>query len=190
MKVAIAGVKGGAGKSTSAVALACVGEALLPGKIVLVDLDPQATSSRWVPHLAKRAEDAASLADATRGVDVAILDLPPGRSDGATMGLAAADIVVAICGLGPGELDGLAATMRLVEPDLILPTRMDRRRAMHHEALDLLKSKFGKKVLDPIPASAVVERSQASGTGLPELSPPGIAYAAAWSRIEALMKEA
>lgn len=189
MKVALAGVKGGAGKSTSAVALAYLAQDAYPGQVVLVDLDPQATSRRWLPSITRGAEDASGIAEAMTGTTLGILDLPPGRSDAATAGLATADLVVAVCGLGPGELDGLAATCRLVDPDLILPTRIDRRRALHHEAFDLLCRRFGGRVLTPVPASAVVERAQASHRPLPALSPPAVAYQDAWHRIQELFKE-
>jgi len=190
MKVALAGVKGGAGKSTSAVALAHLAQGDYPGQVVLVDLDPQATSRRWLPAITRTAEDAGGIAIAMTEARVGILDLPPGRSDAATAGLTAADLVVAVCGLGPGELDGLAATCRLVDPDLILPTRIDRRRALHHEAMDLLSHRFGSRVLTPVPASAVVERAQASHRPLPALSAPGLAYQDAWHRVRRLLEKA
>ena len=53
MIVAIAGTKGGSGKTTTAVCLAL--EALEQGRDVLVlDLDPQGTAADWAPTITKR----------------------------------------------------------------------------------------------------------------------------------------
>lgn len=91
MVLALAGLKGGAGKTTLAVNLAVV-SAAKGSEVVLIDADPQASASLWASlrdgslapvrvtaaptTRAPEAALASALADA-RGASVVIIDLPP-----------------------------------------------------------------------------------------------------------------
>lgn len=190
MIVAIVGTKGGSGKSTTAVCLAH--EAAGRGRDVLVlDLDPQATATEWAPELSKhlpelRAHDAVSAAGA--GHDLVLVDTPPGAAVQAAAAVEAADVVLAVTGLGPGDMRGLQHLLRMVDPDLIVPTRRDGRRAIHAHGLAALRSRWPEQITDPVPMAAAVERAQADQAQLPLLAPVAIAYRAIYDRLIALRK--
>lgn len=187
--VAVAATKGGAGKTTTAVSLAF--EAAAEGHHVrLFDLDPQGSAVTWAPELtdALRPKSSAEVVMAARQWEVVFLDLPPGAQPATLAGLEAADVVVAVCGLGSGELDGLVHLTHMVAPDLIVPTRWDRRRTLHAEALTLLRSRFGERLCQAVPMSAAVERAQAASEPVPDLNPAAIAYRQTWRRLQQLMR--
>lgn len=188
MIVAVAGTKGGAGKTTTAVCLAL--EAADRGRdVVLVDLDPQGTAQEWVPELTKhlpQAQTVGEIVAVTAGHDLAILDTPPGAAPQTVAALQAADIVVAVTGLGPGDMRGLQHLLRIVDPDLIVPTRRDARRTLHGHGLAALRSRFDDIVTEPVPMSAAIERAQANQTGPPWLTPVAIAYRAVYDRLVTL----
>jgi chromosome partitioning protein len=188
MIVATAATKGGCGKTTTAVALAQAAAAS-GVNIRVFDLDPQGSAVTCAPDLVEKlaAGSAREIQAAAGGWDVVILDLPPGAQPGALSGLEAADIVVAVTGLNQLELDGLGHLLRMVDVDLVVPTKHDRRKKLHTEALMVLRQQFGERLAEPIPLSAAVEHAQAAGEPLPLLSPPAIAYRACWTRLEAIM---
>lgn len=188
MIVAVAGTKGGVAKTTTAVCLAL--EAASRGRdVVVIDLDPQGTAQEWIPELTKhlpQLQAAADISAVAGGHDLVILDTPPGAAPQALAALEAADVVVAVTGLGPGDMRGLQHLLRVVDPDLIVPTRRDGRRAIHGHGLAALHSRFPELVTEPVPMSAAVERAQADQTSLPWLAPPAIAYRAVYQRLVAL----
>ncbi len=185
MIVAIAGTKGGSGKTTTAVCLAL--EALEQGRDVLVlDLDPQGTAADWAPTITKRLSAVRSVEElrvAAAGHSLVLIDTPPGAAEQAAIAIEAADTVVAVCGLGPGDMKGLQHLLRMVDPDLIVPTRRDGRRSLHAFALEALTAGRPSLVTVAVPASAAVERAQADQDGLPMLSSLAIAYRLILSRV-------
>ena len=185
MIVTIAGTKGGGGKTTTAVCLAL--EALEQGEdVVLMDLDPQGTATEWAPAITKHlpaVRTPAELKATATGHSLAFVDTPPGAATQATIGIEAADIVVAVSGLGPGDMRGLQHLLRMVDPDLIVPTRRDGRRALHGYALEALATRWPSLITDAVPSSAAVERAQADQAALPILSPPAIAYRTILARV-------
>jgi chromosome partitioning protein len=188
MIVAIAGTKGGVAKTSTAVCIAL--EASARGREVLIlDLDPQGTAREWAPELTKHVPQVRSAAEITAlatGHDLVILDTPPGAPPQAVAALEAADVVVAVTGLGPGDMRGLQHLLRMVDPDLIVPTRRDARRAIHGHGLAALRSRFPDLVTEPVPMSAAVERAQADQSDLPWLSPAAIAYRSVYERLVAV----
>lgn len=186
--VATAATKGGCGKTTTAVALAQAAAAQ-GVDVQVLDLDPQGSATTCAPDLVEKltATSASDVRAAAGRWDLVILDLPPGAQPGALAGLEAADVVVGVTGLNQLELDGLAHLLRMVELDLVVPTKHDRRKKLHGEALGVLRRQFGERLADAIPMSAAVEHAQAAGEPLPLLSPPAIAYRACWDQLQAIL---
>jgi cellulose biosynthesis protein BcsQ len=156
--------------------------------VQVLDLDPQGSAATCAPGLVVKltAASASDIRAAAEQWDLVVLDLPPGAQPAALAGLEAADVVVGVTGLNQLELDGLAHLLRMVELDLVVPTKHDRRKKLHTEALSVLRRQFGERLTDAIPLSAAVEHAQAAGEPLPLLSPPAIAYRACWARLQAV----
>jgi chromosome partitioning protein len=187
--VCVAGTKGGVGKTTTAVCLAqeAAGRGL---DTLLLDLDPQGTAAEWAPELAKqlaRVHSPLEIQQAAGTHALVLLDTAPGAGPTTIAAIEAADIVVAVTGLGPGEMRGLQHLLRVVDPDLIIPTRFDARRSMHRWGLDALRTRWAGLTTDPVPMAAVVERAQADQDALPLLSRPAIAYREILDRLLTLM---
>ncbi|MGH9072451.1 MAG: ParA family protein [Acidimicrobiales bacterium] len=180
MIITVAGTKGGSGKTTTAVCLAF--EAAARGRdVLLVDLDPQGTAAEWAPGLSKASpsiRSAEELSVMCASHEFVVIDTPPGAAPQLVAALEAAEVVLAVSGLGPGDMRGLAQLARMVDPDLIVPTRRDGRRALHAHGLAALRT-----VERRAPA---VEWAQADQAPLPALSPPSIAYRALYERLAAL----
>jgi chromosome partitioning protein len=124
--IAVGNLKGGTGKSTIALNLACVLAEPPARAVVLVDADPQGTASEWyakgrlpitlTPLPLRRADETeawlAELATLRAMVDHVVIDLPPQ----AGAGLAAALLLAELCLIPatPSWID-LQATGRAVE---------------------------------------------------------------------------
>jgi len=178
MIVVTAATKGGASKTTTAVCLAY--EASEQGlDAVLVDLDPQGAGAKWAQGLgipAPHVRNAKDVRDACASHDLAFVDTPPGADPRTVAALEAADVVIVPTGLGPGDIDALGDILRMVEPDFIIPTRFDARRAIHGHGMTYLKSRFPNQLTTAVPSATSVEWAQASQEALPPLSRPAVAY--------------
>jgi chromosome partitioning protein len=135
MLLAVAGQKGGAGKSTAACMLAA--EGVRRGRRVLaVDADPQATLRTWAAVAAQRRLDAPTVVamDATlarpdqlprlaAGFDLVLIDCP-GRMDTVVRAaLMVSDLVVVPCQPSGPDVWALAGTVALVaEARTLRPT--------------------------------------------------------------------
>lgn len=129
MIVAIAGQKGGVGKSTLAVCLAAeAGERGL--RVLLVDADPQGTvrtwgdlateaanCSLWMPTIVSMGETMHrpdQLPRIAEGFDLAIIDCPPRHGGVQRSALMVAEAVLLPCGPSAADAWALASSLELV----------------------------------------------------------------------------
>lgn len=126
MILAIAGTKGGIGKSTLAANLAV--EAMEFGlRTLVVDADPQASCMRWaqcahtrgvrVPTVTAVGEGFYKddhLANLARGFELTVLDCPPRVGTGLKGALMVADLVVVPCRASHVDVWGLQDTVELI----------------------------------------------------------------------------
>lgn len=163
MLVAIAGLKGGVGKSSVSVLITT--EALARGwTVTLADLDPQGTSSVWLGqgisvHLPRPTEGDLRALDSSD--TLVVLDLPPGEAPGVAVGLAAADRVIAVTGPTWPDMRALVPLERLVDIDAVIVNRADIRRRLHRDAVERLASRYGDRLISAVPYRAEMEAAAA-----------------------------
>jgi len=115
--------KGGAGKTSLALALAVSGE-LAGLSTAVIDLDPQATATNWadrrenrppvvvsaqparLPHVLKMAAD--------NGAQLIVIDTPPRAEQAALAAAKAADLILIPCRPAVFDLDTVATTLELI----------------------------------------------------------------------------
>lgn len=126
MRIALANLKGGVGKTTSAVLLAEAGSESL-GSALLVDADPQGSAMAWADSAADdgpglRANTVAlptsdlgrRLDGIASGYPVVVIDTPPGGLAIVEASARAADVVVVPCQPTLMDLDRLRTTVSVV----------------------------------------------------------------------------
>lgn len=177
--VAVVATKGGACKTTTAVGLTIALDQSIVGPVSLIDTDPQATASAWLPWRSKslRPITADEVRQAAAGEGVTIIDTQPAATPSAVAVMEAADLIVAPTRLGPGDLKALNQLCRMVEPNLVVPVAMKVRTTSHVQGLALLKERFGDRLTVPVPDSVVVETAQETERPIPRWHPVGQAYA-------------
>ena len=125
MIVVVAALKGGVGKTTTAVYLSAVSGG---GKrsVVLVDSDPQGSAADWLEHGADEAFESIDVVEApterllmrtldrVEGDDVAIVDTPPGHERLLAKALERADVVVIPTRVGGVETARVEAVLDMV----------------------------------------------------------------------------
>lgn len=162
---AVANLKGGTGKSTIAVNLACE-LASGGGSIILVDADEQGTASYWIgrgeyPITLKTAavrEDARAWARQVAGLeaDIVVIDAPPQIGETTQAIIAVADLILipALAStadiMATGKALALVRTTRDQRHDnrpkaLLVPSRVDRRTAAGKE-IEAVLLEFGEPV--------------------------------------------
>ena len=123
--VVVAALKGGVGKTTTAVYLTAVAGG---GKrsVTLVDSDPQASAADWVEHAADEVFETtdvveapterllAKVLDRVDGEDVAVVDTPPGHDRLLGKALEHADVVVIPTRVGGVETARVEAVLDMV----------------------------------------------------------------------------
>lgn len=124
--VAIAGQKGGAGKTTVAIALAV--EWMHRGqRVLLVDADPQQTARTWAEvaseqgrpcpttvHMGANLWQPDQLPQLATGFDITIIDTPPRLGDVQRAALMVAGVVLMPCGPSTHDTWALAASLELI----------------------------------------------------------------------------
>ena len=125
MIVVVAALKGGVGKTTTAVYLAAVaGGGKRP--VALVDSDPQGSAADWVEHGADAVFESMDVVEAPTerllvktldridGQDVAVVDTPPGHERLLAKALERADVVVIPTRVGGVETARVEAVLDMV----------------------------------------------------------------------------
>ena len=166
--IAVGNLKGGTGKSTIAVNLACR-LAEQQRSVALVDADPQGTASAWLregpPYglglvtlpLARveRNAWADQISERRRRHDQTVIDLPPQPAECFEAALGVADLLVVPLTLSEVDLHATAQALALLHrmralrhgrpACLLVPSKVDRRTALGRQARDSL-SKLGWEV--------------------------------------------
>ena len=121
MNIAVANVKGGVGKTTTAVYLAAAAADRRNGSVVLVDADRQASSAEWLeerPIEGVAVVEAPSERTLTRAMSrrdaVVIVDTPPGDHRLLGAAIASADAVVVPTRAGGVELSPALQTLDII----------------------------------------------------------------------------
>jgi chromosome partitioning protein len=197
--IAVAGRKGGVGKSTIAGNLAA--EFVAMGRTVAVlDADPQHSLVAWAAQgdglLAQCVEMVnegsgedlrAKVRAAEKKVDVVLIDTPPGLPDTAFQAALVADLVLLPCGPSPLDLfplkEALALALRaraqrrskkprirFVPSKVLMNTNLGR-------GLSSSLEKMGKKVLPGLSQRIVVAQAVESGLTVREYAPNSAAQA-------------
>lgn len=191
--IAVAGRKGGVGKSTIAGNLA--GEFVsLRHTVTLLDADPQHSLVAWAAEgdglLANRVQPVkdGSPEDlknktrlAVRHTDIVIIDTPPGMPETTAQALLLADLVLLPCGPSPLDLfalkDALAlalharAVRRSRKPRIrLVPSRVTMSTSLGRDLTSSLE-KMGRKVLPAISQRVALAQAVASGLTIGEFAP-------------------
>ena len=163
----MAALKGGVGKSTLAVNLACA----LPGPVVLVDADSQGTATAWaaagelpVEVLAMPLEDTRHAPAWIRNVllsaatTMMVIDGPAHLRAATEAAIGVSDLVVIPCSASGADLVATARALELVQAAradgagprcLLVPSRVDFRTSAGQELAGALK-KLGEPVGPPV----------------------------------------
>jgi chromosome partitioning protein len=190
--IAVAGRKGGIGKSTIVGNLA--GEFAAMGQTVAVlDADPQHSLVTWAKQgdgmLARSVQKAsdgpdtlrAQARNAEKDADIVLIDTPPGMPETAYQAALAADLMLLPCGPSPLDLFALKealslslkarAERRSKKPRIrFVPSKVLATTNLGRGLASSLKD-MGKKVLPPIGQRVVVAEAVASGLTVAEFAP-------------------
>lgn len=145
----VTNTKGGVGKTTTAIYLACALSSR--GSVEVWDLDAQGSATEW----AYRAEEAgealpfevrplnsAQLRRASSAADFVVVDTAPGDARGIDAALALADVAVLPTGPASMDMDRLWETEKVASqraPAYVLLTLADRRTRSAEDALSVLE---------------------------------------------------
>ena len=175
MVVAVAGQKGGSGKTTIALNIALEWQRR-GARVLLIDADPQQTLSTWsdvavehgqsvptVTAMGGRMHHPSQLPALAQTYDVTVIDGPPRHGDIQRAALMVADLVLVPCGPSSADVWALAETIELIQqaqtlrPHLqaavLLTRKISRtaisrglRKAVADSGLPVLRSELGYRV--------------------------------------------
>jgi chromosome partitioning protein len=195
--IAVAGRKGGIGKSTIAGNLAAE-FAAMKRSVRVLDADPQHSLVAWaeqgdgmLARVVEKVEDGAGTLrararQAEKDADIVLIDTPPGAPDVAYEAAMAADLMLLPCGPSPLDLFALKEALslalkaraerrskkpriRFVPSKVLMSTNLGRGLASSLKGM-------GKKVLPPIGQRIVVAEAVASGLTVAEFAPNSAAH--------------
>jgi chromosome partitioning protein len=194
--IAVAGRKGGIGKSTIVGNLAAE-FAAMGQTVVVLDADPQHSLVTWAEQgdgILKRSVEKVSGADglrvrarnAEKDADIVLIDTPPGMPETAYQAALAADLMLLPCGPSPLDLFALKEALslslkaraerrskkpriRFVPSKVLATTNLGR-------GLTASLKNMGKKVLPAIGQRVVVAEAVASGLTVAEYAPNSPAH--------------
>jgi chromosome partitioning protein len=144
--------KGGSGKTTLAIHTAVVAHEAKQ-RVVLIDCDPQESTTRWglsrekrLPFVAKATpSDMRNVLDLARheGYTLAVLDCPPHMTAGAAQLIAPADYVLVPCQPTALDISATASAVAIIQatrrPFAFIINRAPYRAPENQEALDALR---------------------------------------------------
>ena len=195
--IAVAGRKGGVGKSTIAANLA--GEfAAMGRRVAVLDSDPQHSLVAWAAQgegmlagCVEKVEDGAETLrtqarKAEKNADIVLIDTPPGRPETAYQAALVADIMLLPCGPSPLDLFALKEALslalkaraerrskkpriRFVPSKVMMTTNLGR-------GLTASLKNMGKKVLPAIGQRVVVAEAVSTGLTIAEYAPQSPAH--------------
>lgn len=184
--VAVGNLKGGVGKTTIAISIAC---ALASSRrVVLVDADSQASASEWLtsppagvtvyawPLEAKLSADLRQWAERVVSLrpttDLAVIDLPPHLSATTGVAIGMADLVVIPCGPSVADVRATAKTVEILREvrkthrgrprSLMVANRIDHRSATGRSFGVVLDS-FKEHVADDLVTRQAAKPRRKSG---------------------------
>lgn len=189
--VAFINQKGGSGKTTTAMNLA--GALAIPKtKLILVDLDHQASATRWaaqgrglpfavvplVGYGADRFKQAVK--EATAGYDLVILDTPPGLASTARLACLVADLVLIPVTASPLDVWASQAAVDLVHEArkerrgkplaALVPSRLKVGTSLAHDLPSALRD-LGELVAPPIYDRVVLAKAALAGQTIEQYQP-------------------
>jgi chromosome partitioning protein len=209
--IAVGNLKGGVGKSTIAVTLACA----LAGRssqVTLVDADAQATTGEWaaegslplpvesLPLEASRPKDVEAWVRRVIALpgDVAVIDLPPHLSGAAQAGIGLASLILVPCGPSTADVRATVKTLALVREArairegkpavMLIPSRIDRRSLSGRTLAEAL-SLMGEPVGPPIGLRSAFADALGAGEWVGTYAPGSPAHHEAEALADAVIKK-
>ena len=194
--VAVAGRKGGIGKSTIVGNLAAE-FAAMGQTVAILDADPQHSLVAWaeqgegmLAHSVKKVSPSDALRtlarNAEKEADIVLIDTPPGAPETAYQAALAADLMLLPCGPSPLDMFALKETLTLSlkaraerrskKPRIrFVPSKVLANTNLGRGLASSLKN-MGKKVLPAIGQRVVVAEAVASGLTVAEYAPNSPAH--------------
>ena len=195
--IAVAGRKGGVGKSTIAGNLAAE-FAAMKRSVRVLDADPQHSLVAWAAQgdgmLARAVEQVeggdgalrARVRQAEKDADMVLIDTPPGAPEIAYEAALVADLMLLPCGASPLDLFALKEALSLAlkaraerrskKPRIrFVPSKVLMSTNLGRSLASSLKD-MGKKVLPPIGQRIVVAEAVSSGLTVAEYAPGSAAH--------------